>query len=250
MQKAMQNNYVLLNNVEHADLKVLEHYSPDSGDGAAAVITFPTEFENIQREYPILLRKTPDDGDYQAVAILGLQKGENLFLGGTAAESNGWTGHYVPAMIARGPFIIGFQEAAEDSGEPPQPMIYVDLSSNKLSRSEGTPLFLEFGGNSPYLEYISGVLRTIHQGGGVGRTMFSALDELGLIEPVSINIDLKNGDKHQLSGYYTVSEERLNALDGEALHALNQAGYLRGVFLMLSSLGNIEKLVALKNARL
>jgi len=246
----MQSNYVLLNNVEHADLKALEQYSAEYGDAAAAVLTFPTEFENIQREYPILLRKNPENNEFQAVAILGLQKSENLFLADTESTKNGWAGNYLPAMIARGPFIIGFQEATDDPDQVPQPMIYVDLNHPKLNRSEGAPLFLEFGGNSPYLEYISGVLRIIHQGEQVARAMFSALDELGLIEPVSINVDLKNGDKHQVSGYYTVSEERLNALDGEALHALNQAGYLRGIFLMLASLGNVEKLAALKNARL
>lgn len=247
----MNNNYVLLNNVEHADLKVVEHYSSESGDGAAAVMTFPTEFENIQREYPILLRKDPEGQGFQAVAILGLQKGENLFLSdGKEVAGNGWAGDYVPAMVARGPFIIGFQEPANGDGEDAQPMVYVDLQSPKLSKTRGTPLFMEFGGNSPYLEHISGVLRTIHQGAEIGRTMFAALDEVGLIEPVSINVDLKNGDKHQLSGYYTISEERMNALDGETLQALNTAGYLRGAFLMLASLGNIERLVARKNKRL
>ncbi|WP_105103336.1 SapC family protein [Microbulbifer pacificus] len=245
----MQNNYVLLNNIEHADLRVQEHYSVENGDGAAAVMTFPTEFENIQREYPILLRKNSATDEFQAVTILGLQKDENLFLE-AGQEGNGWGGDYVPAIVARGPFIIGFQGTEDDRGETPQPMIYVDLNNRKLSRNEGTPLFLEFGGNSPYLEYISGVLRTIHQGERVGRAMYSALDELGLIEPVSINVDLKNGDKYELSGYYTISEERLNMLEGDALHALNRAGYLRGAFLMLSSLGNIEKLVARKNALL
>lgn len=246
----MKNNYVLLNNIEHADLKVVEQYSSDAGDGAAAVMTFPTEFENIQREYPILLRKNSEDDTFQAVAILGLQKGENLFLeGGKHSSNNGWAGNYVPAMVARGPFIIGFQEAGADADEA-QPMVFVDLEHPRVSRSRGTPLFKEFGGNSAYLEQVSGVLRTIHQGAEVGRAMFAALDEVGLIEPVSINIDLKNGDKHQLSGYYTVSEERLNALDGDTLHGLNAAGYLRGIFLMLSSLGNIERLVARKNLRI
>ncbi|MCA0902049.1 SapC family protein [Microbulbifer agarilyticus] len=242
----MKTNYVLLNNVEHADLKVLPHFSNTLGDGAAVVRTFPTEFENIQREYPILLRKDAQSGDFYAVAILGLQKGENLFLDGDEQSVNGWAGNYVPAMVARGPFIIGFQESRD--GDIQQPMIYVDEQSPKLSRDEGTPLFLEFGGNSAYLEYVSGVLRTIHQGEDVGRRMFAALNEVGLLEPVSINVDLKNGDKHQLSGYYTVSEDRLNTMSGESLEALNGAGYLRGAFLMLSSLGNIEHLVARKNA--
>ena len=41
---------------------------------------FPTEFAELQREYPIFLRKDHDNGDWQAVALLGFDQHENLFL--------------------------------------------------------------------------------------------------------------------------------------------------------------------------
>jgi hypothetical protein len=56
----------------------------------------PTEFEEVQREYPILIRKDPS-GDYQAVALLGLDRDENLFL-----DETGWNARYVPAVQQRG----------------------------------------------------------------------------------------------------------------------------------------------------
>lgn len=238
-------NYVLLNNVQHQNLKVVDRYASELGDGKAAVMTFPTEFSDVQREYPILLSRDSQSGDYQAVALLGIQKDENLFL---CDAGNGWSASYIPAVVTRGPFIIGLQEQ-EDEAEG-APMIYVDLDSPKVSETEGEPLFLQFGGNSPYLEYISEVLRTIHQGAEIGKVMFRAFDQLGLIEPITINIDLKNGDKHQLSGYYTISEEKLTNLSGDSLRALNLSGYLQGAFLILASLSNIKKLIDMKNARL
>ncbi len=238
-------NYVLLNNVQHGNLKVVDRYSREAGDGKAAVMTFPTEFANVQREYPILLSRDPETQDYQAVALLGIQKDENLFL---CDGGNGWSDAYIPAIVARGPFIIGFQERSGEAESEPAPMIYVDLDSPKVSESEGEPLFLPFGGNSPYLEHISEVLRTIHEGMEIGRAMYNAFDALGLIEPVTIDIDLKNGDKLQLAGYYTISEEKMAGLSGESLLELNRSGYLQGAFLMMSSMSNIRRLVDKKNA--
>jgi hypothetical protein len=241
--------HVLLNNVQHGKLKVIERYSREAGDHKAAVLTFPTEFIDIQKEYPILLSKDSQTGTYQAVALLGIQKDENLFLqeadGGQ--KGNGWAGSYVPAIVARGPFITGFQEQMDGSQ---QTMVYLDMDSPKVSETEGRPLFLEFGGNSPYLEYITRVLSTIHQGEAIGKAMYKAFEELELIEPLTVNIDLKNGDKHRLSGYHAISEEKLAKLSGTHLEKLNRAGFLQGAFLMLASLANLQKLIAMKNARL
>lgn len=242
-------NYALLNNVQHGALKVVNGFSREAGDGRAAVMTFPTEFADIQREYPILLSRDADSSDYRAIALLGIQEDENLFLN-DGGGGNGWVGHYVPAVVARGPFITGFQQSAGGQVESPEPMIYVDMDSPKLSETEGEPLFLPFGGNSPYLEQIAGVLRTIQQGEAIGGAMYRAFDELGLIEPVTINIDLSNGDKHQISGYCTISEERLANLAGDELLALNRAGYLQGAFLIMASFSNVSRLVNMKNTRL
>src|SRR4030095_12157074 len=63
-------NRVFLNNVEHRDLRVVTRHSVDFGDGINQVLVFPTEFEELQREYPILFRRAAD-GDFQAVALLG-----------------------------------------------------------------------------------------------------------------------------------------------------------------------------------
>ncbi len=237
--------YVPLNNVDHFHLKVLDHYSAATGDNKAAVPTFPTEFADIQREYPILLAKDPQTADFQAVALLGIQKDENLFLQEDIAR--GWKGAYVPAIVARGPFILGMREQADGGREP---LVYLDLDSAKVSKTEGKPLFREFGGNSAYLEYITRVLGAIQQGTAVGKAMYRALAEMELIEPLTVNIDLINGDKHKLAGYYTINETRLANLSGTELEKLSRAGYLQGVFLMVSSLSNLQRLIEMKNARL
>src|SRR5688572_1104324 len=110
-------NKVLLNNVDHADLRVISRPGPEFGDSVNQVLVFPTEFEDLQREYPIFFRKDAND-HYQAVALLGLDRDENLFLG-----AEGWNARYVPAALQRGPFSIVLQAAQAGTA----PMIHIDL---------------------------------------------------------------------------------------------------------------------------
>lgn len=240
-------NYVMLNNVHHINLRVVERYLAVCGDNKAAVMTFPTEFADIQREYPILLSKDTDTNLYQAVALLGMQKDENLFLREGELDSSEWLGSYVPAIVARGPFIISLPDL--DSSDS-APLIYIDIDHPKVSESVGHPLFLPMGGSSPYLERIARTLGAIQQGKEVGESMFRMLDQMGLIEPITINIELKNGDKFRIEKYHSISEERLENLGGEELECLNRSGYLQGVYLMIASLSQIQRLINIKNARL
>jgi len=230
---------VLLNNVDHRDLRLAPRQGPEFGDGVNQLLVFPTEFEEVQREYPIFFLKSAD-GAFQAVALLGLDRDENLFLEGEA-----WQARYVPAVQARGPFSIALQER-EDG---PEPMIHVDLDDPRIGTSDGLPLFLPQGGQSPLLDHVSAVLRTIYAGLEMGGPMFAAFAELGLIEPVAVQVMLSDVESYDLSDYHAVSEDRLAALDGVSLERLNRAGFLRAAFLAAASLGNVRRLIDLKNCR-
>lgn len=238
------SRHVLLNNVEHKDLKVVTRYGPEFGDDVHAVPVFPTEFGDVQREYPILFRKEAETGRFQSVALLGLEKGENLFLG-----DGGWNAAYVPGIVARGPFLIGFQEQEIDGELRKEPVIHVDMDSPRVSDTEGEPVFLEHGGNAPYLKQVAGILRGIQEGMAIAGTMFAAFETYELIEPVNIEIDVHEDVQYVLRGFHTVSEEKLARLDGHPLERLNRAGFLRGAFLAVQSLDNIGRLIELKRQR-
>ena len=130
---------VPLDNVEHAQLRLIERVSADAHVNQALVL--PSEFEQLQREYPIMF--VGDDDEFQAVAILGLERGENLFI-----EGGAWTAHYVPATLRRGPFFL----AVDESGDAGGAALVVDLDDARVSESEGDPLFLLHGGAAPVLE--------------------------------------------------------------------------------------------------
>lgn len=236
-------NQVLLDNVTHQDLRVRTGYSAEFGDNVNNVLVFPTEYAHVQREYPILFKRD-DNGELQSVALLGLDRDENLFL-----DENGWNARYVPAVQQRGPFLIGLHRRNEGDARSAEAMVHVDLDHPRISRSEGEALFLEHGGNSPYLERVSRTLQVIHEGAEFSRGMFAAFEAAGLVEEMAAEIRLDERSTYALPGFLTINNERLSALDGSELERLNAAGYLHLAMLVVTSLGNIAWLIELKNRK-
>ncbi|WP_372015932.1 SapC family protein [Pseudoxanthomonas sp. 10H] len=236
--------YELLNNIAHQDLRVSTRFGAEFGDNVGMVQAFPTEFAELQREYPIFFRKDAA-GEFQAVALLGFDKHENLFL-----HQGGWNAHYLPGTVARGPFLIGFQEQNVEGRLRTEPVIHVDLDHPRVIGGMGEPIFLAQGGNSPYLEHIINVLRGINDGVQAGKAMFAAFQALELIQPLTLDVRFDENHAVNLGGLHGIDRDRLAALDAEALHGLHSAGWLEGAYLVLASLHNMRRLIAEKQRRL
>ncbi|WP_206861560.1 SapC family protein [Lysobacter changpingensis] len=238
--------YELLNNITHKDLRVVTRFGREFGDDIGMVAAFPTEFAELQREYPIFFRREQGSGEWQAIALLGFDAKENLFLQGER-----WNATYLPGAIAKGPFLIGFQEQRIDGELRREPVVHVDMEHPRIDPTgAGEAVFLPQGGNSAYLDHISTVLRGIRDGVDAGGAMYAALDELELIQPLSLEIQLDEAHRVSLAGLHGIDRERLAALDPESLHRLHRAGYLEGVYLVLASLHNLRRLMAEKQRRL
>ena len=87
-------------NIDSAELppelaEIYERFAGSYGPFRNQVAVFASEFDAVQREYPILFARTAD-GSLQGVAILGLARDENLFL-----DSERWDAAYVPALLRR-----------------------------------------------------------------------------------------------------------------------------------------------------
>jgi hypothetical protein len=240
--------HVLLNNIDHQNTRVIHYFSPEFGDNVPSVPVFPTEFTELQKEYPILLRKDDPEAPYQAIALLGFKAGENLYL--DPQQDTGWLGRYIPASIEKGPFLIGFQRTALLPDEKPDPVVHINLDHPKVSKQQGQQLFLAQGGNSPYLEHISARLQTIHQGAALAPVFYSALEQLQLIEAVTIEFALKNSEKIRLLGNYCIDQQRLATLPAEDLARLQQSGFLALIYAMVFSMSNIRQLIERKNQTL
>jgi hypothetical protein len=236
--------HVMLNNVTHRNLRVITRHAAELGDDVGSVLTFPTEYGDVQREYPIFFRKDPATGEWFSVAILGFQKNENLFL-----DETGWHASYVPGAIARGPFLIGFQEQDVGGDVRKNPVIHVNMDDPRVGKSEGHAVFMPHGGNSPFLDHIATVLAGIREGIDVSKPMFAMFTELDLIEPVKLEVKPSPDENYSVVGLYTINQQKLAALDGAALERLNRSGFLQGAFLVTNSMNNVRRLIALKQQR-
>ena len=236
--------HVMLNNIAHKDLRVVTRYGAEFGDNVGTMMVVPTEFADVQREYPIFFRKDAATGEFSAFALLGFSKDENLFL-----EDGAWKAAYVPGVIARGPFLIGFQERREGSDVQREAVIHVDLDDPRISATDGEPVFLPQGGNSRYLDRIVGILNGIRTGLEVSKAMFAAFAPAELIEPVKIEVKFNSEEQYDLLGMHTINQKKLADLDAETLHKLNRSGFLQAAFLVTSSLNNVQRLIEMKGRR-
>lgn len=229
---------VLLHPIEHKDLRVIADRGAAYGDDLMFSLTFPLEFRDVQAHYPIVFRKTGQAPGYEALALFGFEPGENLFLG---AGRHGWDAGYIPLSVRRQPFLIGRR------GE--QLSIHIDLDHPRVSRTQGEPLFLAFGGTSAYLERAGEMLSAIHEGVQGLPAFFEALREHALLAPFAADIELADGSQHRLEGFETIDEDRLLALPGHALEALNRAGHLQAIYMAMASLTHLRELIARRERR-
>ncbi len=233
---------VILHNETHQHLKVDTKPATEYGDNINRALAYSTEIADLHKEFPLLIAKNPENGKLCAHAIMGLQKDENLFL-----ENGRWTCATVPATMARGPFSIGYQEQEVDGVKTQNPMIMVDEKDPRIS-DNGAEVFLEFGGESPYLQFVKKVLSVIDSGHRNDEVFYATLEEMELLEPVDINLSLSEQQHFGFKDYMSINQEKLSQLSGEQLVKLRDMGILAQVYFLLSSLGNFQRLIDKKNA--
>ncbi|MBN6149707.1 SapC family protein [Xanthomonas sp. AmX2] len=225
--------HVQLDHAQHRDLRIDTRRSAALGDAVMAALTFPGEFRNLQAHYPIVFRKSRL-GEFQPVALFGFGEGQNLFL-----DARGWDASYVPLAIERQPFLVGV------AGD--ERVVHLDLDSPRVSASGDQALFLEFGGNSAYLDRITSVLATLDEGLRATPAFVALLLQHQLLESFVLDVELDDGSRNRLAGFYTIDEDRLRALDAQALHQLHQAGLLEPVYMALASMSNFRALIERMN---
>jgi len=236
-------NIQLLNNVDHKNMRVITDHSAEYGDNQWFAPTFAHEFRNLQSHYPIVFTKNPETGQFQAVALLGFEVDENLFL-----TDEGWDAMYIPLSVVRQPFLIGFQQNSEDGVTSVEPVISVNMDSPRISETQGEPVFLEHGGNSEYLEQINSLLDLVHEGHERNQAFVDMLLGMDLLESFVLDVELNDGSEHRMSGFYTINETSLRGLTGDDLVILNNNGYLEAVYMAIASLANVSTLVEKKNS--
>ena len=232
------SQHQILDPKTHADLRIRAEAGSELGDGISAALAVPAEFRRLACEFPLLFRREGASGGLTALALLGFEAGENLFLAGTR-----WDAVCRPLSIAVQPFLIG--RAA--GGEGPS-QVHIDIGHPRIAADgEGIRVFDSDGAPSPFLEEAIEMLGMLDDGHRASGTFFAAIDRYELLEPFSMDVALDSGAAHRMVGYSIVNEEALAALEPGILAELHAAGHLAPLYFAVASLGNLGKLIRRKN---
>jgi hypothetical protein len=238
-------NHVLLDNISHKDLKIITERGANWGDAISCSAIFPSEFAKVQANQPIVFRKHPQTGQFEALALFGFENAENLLLD----EQGKLEINYLPLSMQRQPFLIG-QQTHYNQGIPEQSLVvHIDLDHPRVNQQRGEAVFLEHGGNSDYLNYMAQVLNTIHLENQALPGFFEQLLNLQLIEPFSIEYQTVQGEKVTLGGLYTINQQQLAMLSANDLYTLQQQGLLHAIYMAIASLEQIPTLLNKKWAQ-
>lgn len=229
-----------LNPDVHGALRIRTGAGAELGDATMATLVVPAEFRRLATEYPILFRYDTARRGFGALALLGFEDGENLFI-----EDGEWQASCRPLAMAVQPFLVG---RSRDGQGPSQ--VHVDMDHPRIAEDgHGIPVFDQDGRPTPYLEEVAGMLGALDEGYRASGEFYAALDRYDLLEPFSMDVTLDNGASHRLVGYHLVNEERLRGLEPGVLAELHRDGHLEPIYMALASIGNLAKLVRRKSRR-
>ena len=81
------SHFVALNPHQHQNLKVLPDKVTQTGSQNQTISVVLSEFSDLIVQYPIVFTKDPESGQFVCSALLGFEKGENLYW-----RNNRWEG--------------------------------------------------------------------------------------------------------------------------------------------------------------
>jgi hypothetical protein len=194
------------------------------------------EFSRAAAVYPIVF--VEDKDSFRPVALLGLDAGENLFVGADGK----WGAAYVPAIIRRYPFALA------GTGNEGQYTICIDEGSELVGTTDGSPLFDDKGEPTQVIENVKRYLSELQQMDQLTQQFAAWLKENNMFTP--LNMRVRDQDKvKNIAGCYVVNEERLNNLSDEKFLELRSKRFLPAIYAQLMSLAQVERLMTLKDKR-
>ena len=233
-----------LDSEQHRNLRVVTKRGAEYGEDTHIVPVVADELRILALEYPVVLMKDQASGRFGMCALLGFENGENLFLDGEK-----WDAVYLPLHLRWQPFSLSYTARKDGVPDPASLVISLDMDSKRVQEHEGEVLFNEDGSQSTFLQSVNDLLSGIEPAAATTEVFIDALADHDLIEAAQLDVQFGGGEQKRFEGFYSVDSDKLGKLEGEALADLYKRGFLQGAWLMLASLGNIQKLLVRKGRR-
>lgn len=222
-------NYIPLSFDAHQDVKIRKNYS---GSRLFNESTFPilfNEFEQIQREYPIVIFKSIDDGSLSVHALTAFNEGNNEFI----IEGN-WEAQYVPLFVKCHPFSIDIDENNR---------FRLLIDEKHTAFEEGTePLFTKDGLLSPFTNALRASIEQISSQQQYTQGFLHFVTENELTKPVTINFTDHQGISHRRNNMLTVIPTDFLSLSPELQQVALRKGYYQAAVYMQASLHSLKVL--------
>ncbi len=227
-------NYQVVSNKRHKNTKIKPQMTFEYFEALNNVAVLMQEFSSIGNDMPVIFIKHPQSGIFQAVAITGLVRGENLFV-----KDNAWQAQYMPGSVGLHPFKIGVLPGSNDLG------FFLDEDCPRLNETEGDALFDDAGKESPTLESYRLSMTQYQQDITANDTFVKTLHDKNLIVEVGYSFDNK-GKKETITGIYRVDIDKLNALPAEERQVFYDNGYMPFIKAHLQSFLKFDVLAKLR----
>lgn len=228
----MAINFVPLDKNKHKDVKVAVDLSFSFAKNSHLAAASVRELAQLSASMPIVFIQDPKSQNYHLVAMLGTQQEQNLFL-----QGDRWEGSHVPMNLLRYPFDI------RPEGEVVS--VYIDEESELLKKEDGNALFTEEGELSEFMENRQKFLMDLANSEYATRRFVDRVVEMGLLDPIQINIAHEDGTRRSVTGMFGINEQRLMQIDESKVAELHKTGFFGAAYSVLLSFGQLNRLVEL-----
>jgi len=208
---------------------------------AAVPLSF-SEFAPAACDYPIAFITGDNGKTFVAMAVLGIENQQNLFV---RPDATWETSVYLPAYVRRYPFCMS--RVSVNGAEQAERIACIekaalDENGEALFDAKGEPLPMWTERKKLLFEYEADLARTDE--------MSRALAGLGLFEPFTMQANMRDDAKPmQMTGMFRVVEKNLENLNAAQLKNLMRKGILPRIYMHLMSLENFGRLLDRKAAQ-
>ena len=214
--------------------------APEFASQGGAIPITNSEFVPAGRHYPIVF--IGDGKTYNAVALVGMNTKENLFV-----TDGRWAGDaYMPAYARRFPFCMA--KVNLNQVEQKDRLICVEQSAID---ENGEAMFDDGKPTAKWQEF-ERLLREYEADLERTREMCAILADYGLLEPFTMQAKLKpekGGAAMQLGGMHRIAEKNIENLNAAQLKNLVRRGIMARMYIHLLSLEHFGKLLDRKAAK-
>lgn len=235
------NNIETVDKSRHATLRVKVNADfAHAKEMNLAAITLG-ELSACTCNFPVVFIQNPENKQVRPVAMFGLRPGENVYYG-----AEGWDSTYVPLLIQRHPFVIGFDDRSDD---PKLLATCLHRQSPFLSETDGIAMFTPEGEETEFLQTRHLMMRDIFEGEKFTDQFVRKVQELDLLAPVELIVQPESGELRRVAGLFTISESKLRALTDAQLQDLHKSDFLPACYVILGSLFQLHRLMRLRDGK-